>query len=255
MRRYWLDKDSIVENTDGEKEFLIENDDYHHICGVCRREEGHKFEILTEDAVAYFVQIVHKTNKKALAKILETREVQPLATPHIELCVSLPRFKKMDEIIEKAVEIGVHKVHPFMSDYSFIRDESKLSTSKLRRWNKIVKSATQQCGRGELMDVAPVLHLNELLDNFNQDEASVGLFSYEGESNLSLKEALNGLSEKPAERIYIFVGSEGGFSESEVKLFTDNKLEPVTMGEQILRVETACLALASIIKYELVMQR
>lgn len=252
MRRYWLDVAAAVTNEQGDKEFLIEGEDFHHICGVCRRGEGDKFEVLTEASEAYLVEVVHKTHKQALARVIESRTIEALPEPHIELCVSLPRFKKMDEIIEKSVEIGVYRVRPFMSDFSFIRDFSKLSSSKLKRWSKIVKSATQQCGRGELMDISPVVELNELLEEFNQEEEAVGLFPYEGESQQSLQEAIQSFKKTSFKKLWIFVGSEGGFSDQEVQLFSKNGLESTTLGPQILRVETACLALASIIKYELV---
>jgi len=253
MRRYWVDKKCFTTNDQGDSIVVLVKDDFHHICGVCRRGLGDKFEVLTEDSKAYFVEIIDKAPQRALARVLESREVAQLPLPHIELCVSLPRFKKMDEIVEKAVEIGALRVRPFLSEYSFIRNINKLSNSKVERWSKIVKSATQQCGRGELMQVAPVQSLNELLKDFNQQVGAVGLLPYEGACEVSIKQGLNSLKGSLFNKLWLFIGSEGGFSENEVQLFKDNNIEPVTMGEQVLRVETACLAALSIIKYELVM--
>jgi 16S rRNA (uracil1498-N3)-methyltransferase len=69
----------------------------------------------------------------------------------------------MDAVIEKAVEMGVHTIQPFYSDHSFLRQEGSISENKIDRWKKIIISATQQSGRGDLLTLAPAVHLKELL--------------------------------------------------------------------------------------------
>ena len=90
-------------------------------------------------------------------------------------------------------------------------------------------------------------------DLINRDDTSVGLFAYEGPSTLSVKEYCQKIkAAKPQgiKDIWIIVGSEGGFSHSEVKEFENLGLHPVTLGPQVLRVETACMALVSVLKYD-----
>ena len=94
--------------------------------------------------------------------------------------------------------------------------------------------------------------LAELLDRFNQNNSAAGLFPYEGECNQTVKSQLQQIKKGSFDSIWAFIGSEGGFSLGEVRQFEDSGLSPVTLGEQVLRVETACVSLASIIKYELV---
>lgn len=248
LRRYWIDQ-KYLDKALGK--VYLEGDVFHHICGVCRQEVGSKFEVLADDSCAYFVEIVELSKKSAVAEIKEAREIAPLKEPHIHLAVSLPRFQKMDEIIEKAVEMGVAEVHPFVSDFSFVRKASKVSESKIQRWDKIVRSATQQCGRGELMKVQPIRTLDELLKSFNQSADAAGLFPYEGESRQTLPTYLKGLKNQSFKQVWAFVGSEGGFSDREVELFSEYNLQTVTLGQQVLRVETACLAITAVIKYEL----
>ncbi len=245
MRRFWIGKDKIQNQMAS-----IDGDLFHHLTDVCRLTVGDKFELLCGDQKAYFVEIKEHTKKMAVAEVLEERVVPPLPKPYVNLAISIPRFQKLDTIIEKAVELGVKAVHPFTSDFSYVRKVDSALLERLPRWDRIVKAATQQCGRGELMEIAKPVKIEEIIENINRNSNAGGLFSYEGKSNLSIKEALQQIRGRNPDEIWVIVGSEGGFSTAEVESFHTKGFEPVTMGDQVLRVETACLALVSVIKYE-----
>jgi len=248
MRRYWVEKKDLFAD-----QVNFSGDVFHHIFDVCRQEVGSKFEVLTEDSKAYFVEVTQVSKKSATARVLEERAIPPLKNPHIHLALSLSRFPVMDAIMEKAVEMGVKSIQPFFSEFSFLRKGDKLSDNKMDRWEKIVRSATQQSGRGDLMKVQDAIPFEKLSQLINRNEQQVGLFAYEGPSTLSIKEYCSKIkSEHPQgiKEIWIIVGSEGGFSHSEVQAFEKLGLHPVTLGQQVLRVETACMALVSVLKYD-----
>ncbi|QDK39005.1 16S rRNA (uracil(1498)-N(3))-methyltransferase [Bdellovibrio sp. NC01] len=248
MRRYWIEKKDLFQD-----QVNFTGDVFHHIFDVCRQEVGSKFEVLTEDSKAYFVEVTQVTKKTAVGRVLEERIIPALKTPHIHLVLSISRFPVMDAVMEKAVELGVKSVQPFFSEFSFLRKGEKLSDNKLERWDKIVRSATQQSGRGDLMQVQDPIPFEKISSLINQKDGQVGLFAYEGTSTLSIKDYCNKVkSEHPqgVKDIWIIVGSEGGFSHNEVKHFTELGLHPVTLGQQVLRVETACMALVSVLKYD-----
>lgn len=232
----------------------FKDDLFHHIFDVCRQEIGHRFEVLTEDSKAYLVEVISKEKKQAQAKIIEIREIQTLPKPHIHLALSVSRYNVMDSIVEKAVEMGVQSILPFCSDFSFIRKPSNLPAGKVERWQKIVISATQQSGRGELMKVYEPIEWSEMLKFINPGPANWCLFAYEGNSVLGIKEYLQEAIKKNTgvspENLWIIVGSEGGFSQNEVTEMQQLGLNPVTLGSQVLRVETACMTLVSVLKYE-----
>lgn len=245
MRRYWIEKKYF--DTDSVR---IEGDSFHHICEVCRQDVGSKFEILCEGK-AYFVELKMRGKKSAEAQILETRNAPQPQKPYIHLAVSISKFQTMDTIVEKAVELGVYTLHPFVSEFSFIRDKkSDRLQDKMERWERIVKAATSQTGRGDLMTIAEVLTLTELVNKMNQADRSVGLFPYEGESEQTVSAAIEKMKTTNPENIWLFVGSEGGYSDQEVSFFKENGLKSSSLGDQVLRVETACLSLVSILKYE-----
>jgi len=247
VRRYWLSADKI-QNDIAE----IDGEVFHHIFDVCRQEVGSKFELITENSIAHFVEVLLIGKKSAKAKVLEKRQIPPLPRPHIHLALSIPRFPVMEAVVEKAVEMGVHSIHPFFSDFSFVRKNSSVPDNKKERWQRIVVSATQQCGRGELLRVNEPIALENIWADFNRTKGRVGLFAYEGSTQKSIREQLRTIPRNGLEEIWVFVGSEGGFSTSEVQKFQELGMDPVTLGDQVLRVETACITLTAILKYELV---
>ena len=248
MRRYWIEKKDLFQD-----QVNFTGDVFHHIFDVCRQEVGSKFEVLTEDSKAYFVEVTQVTKKSATASVLEERVIPPLKEPHIHLALSLSRFPVMDAIMEKAVEMGVSSIQPFFSDFSFLRKGEKLSDNKVERWEKIVRSATQQSGRGDLMKIRPVTSFDKIAQFINPTRGAVGLFAYEGPSTLSIKEYVTKVKldlSQDIKEIWIIVGSEGGFSHQEVEELQKLGLHPVTLGPQVLRVETACMTLVSVLKYD-----
>lgn len=244
VRRFWLDPQEFEND-----ELKIDGDLYHHLIDVCRFEIGDKFELLQTGA-ASFVEMIAKDKRTLTVRRRETRPIQAPPRPYIHLALSVPRFPKVDWIVEKSVELGIYAIHPFVSEYSFVRKVSEVSEGKIDRWRKLVRQAAQQSGRGELMAVEAPLRLPELLGLVNQKPKSLCLFPYEGECQFSLKQRLKGVKPHDFDDVWVFVGSEGGFSRAEVDMFKKAGIEPVSLGPQVLRVETACLALASILKYE-----
>lgn len=243
MRRYWVNSQNIKG-----KEVYIQKEDFHHIVVVCRTQKGDKFEVLAGKGKSYLAEMVDVKKKSAKAHILEERKVPPLKKPYISLSLSLPRPQKMDFILEKCVELGVYDVTLFISDFSFFKSKN-IPKSKKDRWERVIKSATEQSGRGELMPVKGVYSLEELLDA--KDASKKYLFPYEGPCELSLGEVLKNLDHSTTTHVEVVVGSEGGFSAQEVEMFQAHGIKPFTLGETVLRSETACLALLSILKYQL----
>jgi 16S rRNA (uracil1498-N3)-methyltransferase len=254
MRRYWVPKEALQNG-----EVRLEGDVLHHIRDVCRQRQGAKFEVIVEGGRALLVEIISESRHESLAKILEERQLPEPQKPHIHLALSIPRFPVFEAVLEKSVELGVCSIRPFFSDFSFIRKQEDVFEKKRARFEKIVIGATQQSGRGDLMPIETPVAFDDLLLNFrsatNQPHGAAGLFAYEGSGVLAASEAMTQLKEGGPGEIWVFVGSEGGFSDREVQGFQSIGLKTVTLGSQVLRVETACVALVSIIKYDFDLMR
>lgn len=246
MRRYWLEASAY-----DDEGVTIEGDPFHHIFDVCRQERGSKFEVLGKSGTAWLVEVTEVGKKRAYARKIEERKVAELSKPHIVLCLSVPRFNVMDAVVEKAVEMGATRIQPFFSDFSFVRKADSLPASKMERWKKIIVSATQQSGRGDLMPLKEPISFDALLKDFtNPSVRRAGLFAYEGAAPTAVQDFTRTTGLKGLDELWVFVGSEGGFSTQEVQRIQDLGLAPVTLGDQVLRVETACIALLAVLKYE-----
>lgn len=246
MRRYWVDQNSVS----GDR-VTFSSDVFHHIFDVCRQEIGSKFEVLDGQGRALLVQVTEVKKNSASAQILERRSLPKPPTPRIVLALSIPRFPVFDAVIEKCVELGVAEIFPFFSQYSFVRGSDKISGSRQERWSKIVVSASQQSGRGDLMKIHEPCEMRDLRALVNRNASHLGLIAYEGQTPVSISEELDRSASQSVEEVWLFVGGEGGFSSQEVEEFASWGIKPVTLGDQVLRVETACITLVSILKYEI----
>ncbi len=238
-------------------EVRIEGDSLHHIRDVCRQTIGDHFEVLI-DGSAFFVEVVSEKKRELTAVIREVRAIDPLPTPRVRVALAIPRFNVLESVLEKLVEMGVETVQPLFSDNSFIRTATETWSAKEPRFQKIIQSATQQCGRGEKMHLAPATRLNEFLAHLtteiNQGDKVAGLFAYEIGTE-PVRDLVTAISKQKPDGVWIFVGGEGGFSQAEVRAFEMCGFKSATLGRQVLRVETACVALVSILKYELGLMR
>lgn len=149
----------------------------------------------------------------------------------------------MEWIIQKAVELGISEVVPVLTERCISRPDEKSMEKKLLRWQKIAVEAAKQCGRSRIPTVCPLMSFSQAVQALGSMEK--GLFLYE-KGGLPLKKALCA----PAAQIGIFVGAEGGFSSEEAHLAQEVGATCTSLGNRILRCETAPLAALSAILYE-----
>ena len=241
MRRIFVEPQYLSQN---QVQFVDES--FHHVTRVLRMQPNDELGVLCGDGFLYSCRLQDVGKKAATAVIIEKKELPKALPPSICMAVSLPRLNTFEWILEKAVELGVEAVQPLISEHSFIKKEAELTPSKLERLHKIIRSATEQTCRGDLMELKPTLTLADWLQ---QERPKACVFAYEGEG-VSLKKVLKSYRAEAFAPIWTLTGSEGGFSLKEVQLLQSFNLSAVSMGHQILRAETACLALVSVIKYE-----
>ncbi len=245
MRRYRLPVDPPSFDR-----ITIDGDLFHHIVDVCRQDVGSKFELLDSQGRAHLVEVTTISKRSAETTRLETRTLPALPKPHLILALSVPRFPVLESVLEKAVELGVAEIRLFFSEYSFVRGLDKISDNRFERWQKIILSSTQQSGRADLMKLVKPIPLSEMLATFNPSAGDQGLLAYEGETPRQVREVVRRFDPGTPGNWWCFVGSEGGFSVEEAKAFESQGLHAASLGEQVLRVETACITLLSVLKYE-----
>lgn len=211
---------------------LIEGEEFNHLSRVLRLKNGDAIEGLCGD---YILQgkICEMSNKQAVVEIT-SKEVN-CANPKNRVVVfqGLPKGDKMDLIVQKLSELGISEIIPFESSFCI----AKPNSSKIDRLNKISEQACKQCGRSIPLVVAEALSFKKLLEKIK--EYDTVLFANETEKKLTSKD-VNGT-------VAIIVGSEGGFSEKECQDIVDAGAVSISLGNRILRTETASIVMSALV--------
>lgn len=200
----------------------------------------------------YICKIVKMHSNYIELKILGNAKKQGEPFINLTLFVALLKGDKMDFVIQKAVELGVKKIVPFISKNTIVRLDEKSRVKKKNKYQTVANEACKQCGRTDLVIVDDIITSNNtLLEKLS--EYDVNIFAYENESKkTSLHETMEYVNRKRYKNISMIIGPEGGFSLDEAKdIKSLENTKCISLGTRILRAETAAINLISIIMYEL----
>ena len=164
--------------------------------------------------------------------------------PHLQvtLCQGLLKGSKLDWALQKGVELGGAAFIPLLSRRSVPRP--KTGEEQLARWRRIISEAAEQSGRSVLPKVYPAMPLSEA---FQQVSHTTALMPYEEERERSLHEALQDIPDQ--QPLALFIGPEGGWDPEEVALARSHDVVTVSLGQRVLRAETAAIAALSAVMY------
>ena len=231
-----------------ESEILIRGADLNHMKNVLRMRIGEEVWISDGSEKEYHCTIEEFQEDSAVLHILYAQESQYELPSRIYLFQGLPKSDKMEWIIQKAVELGVHQVIPVATKRAVVRLEGKKEVNKQRRWQAISESAAKQSKRMYVPEVSHVMSFKEALAYANN--LDVILLPYERAKGMQETKAIIN-SIKPGQSIGIFIGPEGGFDEKEVEQSMDEGAKAITLGKRILRTETAGLTVLSVLMFAL----
>ena len=231
MQRYFC-------NSDTDK-FTLSSDDSYHITKVMRYDIGSKIEIVSNEEL--FISEIINLSPLVIAKKIEhvSSSIDKL---NITIAQSLVKEQKMDYILQKGTELGTSSFIPLITERSVVKINDK-EIKKIERWNTIVKEASEQSKR---LDIPKVLSCHTVKELAKLDYDYKILCSV-NEVSTSIKTVLSNVN--ISDRILIVVGPEGGFTNNEEKELIDNGFISVTLGDRVLRTETASLFVLSVINY------
>lgn len=245
MPRFFIRSEQITE-ADGQRIALIKGDDAHHISRSLRMAVGETVELCDMQRRVYNCTLIQFNDGEVVARVDSETSVDTEPKYEITLYQALPKSDKMETIIQKSTECGVTKIVPFSSERCIVKLDSKDASKKQERWQKIAEGAAKQSGRGVIPTVESVVTLDKML--VQAKESSLVLFCYEGESTLTLKQALR--DRKIEKSIAVIIGAEGGFSQREAEKIVASGAVSVSLGKRILRCETAGPFVLGCIAYE-----
>ncbi len=204
---------------------------------VLRAKHGDKFGLFNGDGQEYLAQLTDLTKKEVKFILIDQHPGGREPLKKVTLYQSLLKKDKFDWLLQKAVEMGVYKIVPVISQYSIVTD---LSPAKRYRYEEIIKEATEQCGGTVLPEIAPALKFFTAIEEAGKAGGAKAI-AWEKESEYSIADIAT-------DNIQLFIGPEGGFSNEEIIAAKNNQIVPVTLGRRILRAETAAIiALAKLL--------
>ncbi|MDR0760347.1 MAG: 16S rRNA (uracil(1498)-N(3))-methyltransferase [Treponema sp.] len=248
---------SAMPDTDGR--VYITGKDFHYLSRVKRLRPGAVFDVLFPNGEAAQIGVVslrggcltgERLPPEGLGTVGNSQEetgTPAMLLPPLALFQALPKGAKMDLIIRQAAEGGVTEIVPFVSAYSVSRPED--TACRLERWRRIIREARQQSGSGTATAVREPAAFDALLEYWEglkgKYERPVGLLFHQ---NPLEQGSFHRYLDKCPDLVVFVVGPEGGFSPEEVSRCMAAGFKPLTLGDTVLRVETAALYAQAVIR-------
>ena len=248
MPRFFVKNKQISDDT-----IFIIGEDVKHIKNVLRKQVGDIIEICDQETEKTYKCEISKIEEQEIQNTIIEESQEEAENLQVDIYQGLPKADKMELIIQKSIELGVHSIIPVDMKRCIVKLDDKTANKKIERWQKIAESAAKQSGRNTVPEIHKVIRIEEILKL--KDEYDSIIVCYENEKNNTLKSHLLKLKQhcigNTTMKIAVVIGPEGGLEENEVELLKQNGAQAVTLGKRILRTETVALNLLSILAYEL----
>ena len=220
---------------------------------VLRMQPGHTLTLFNGEGGEFEAEVTHMGRSDVQVRVCAHSAVEREALRAVQLVVGMPANERMDWLIEKATELGVHRITPVMTERSVVRLNGERAEKKQAHWQAIAISACEQSGRNRVPQVDVPLRLEAWLSNAQQPDQQTGAdASATLRAVMSLHESTQALSsllqndpmaESSINRpVVLLTGPEGGLSDAEDAATRQAGFVAVSLGARVLRAETAALA-------------
>ena len=240
MNRFFVEKINPLDK------YIILHDpaQLHHLRDVLRIKPLEQVAIFDNSGNEYIVVVV-EIGAKAVK--LEIKEKKPWNDSGIKITVAcaIPKKVKMDDIVDKLTQLGVERIIPLQTERVIVRLDKQKKLDRFQRWEKIAISAVKQSQRNKFVQIKPVTEFKDAILTTEGFDLKL-IPTLEGPRK-TLKEIFNDPSRK-IKSVMILIGPEGDFTPGEVALAVEAGFLPVSLGKQVLRVDTAAIAAVSFIK-------
>lgn len=234
MQRYFSKK---IENN----RFTLTEEDTYHITKVMRMVKDDKIEVVYQENT-YICKIVSLSPLVEAEIVEKIKNNQELKT-QVTIVQSLVKEQKMDYILQKTVELGVDKIIPYCASRSVIKINEK-KDKKIERWKSILKEAAEQSKRIKIPEITNPINLSNLVKLSDYD---IKFLCTVNESSQNLKKVLSNMVS--GAKILFVIGPEGGFTPEEEKVMIENGFLSISLGNSVLRTETASTFIMSVVRY------
>jgi len=243
MNRFFIEKTGAA---DGKGKYIILNDpaQLHHLRDVLRIKPPETVEVFDNEGNEYVSEVVEIGPDMAKLEIRE-KKIPKGSGISITVACAIPKKVKMDDIVDKLTQLGVECIIPLETERVIVRLDKQKKAERFERWKKIALSAVKQSHGGRLTQVKPISTLKGLFSHL--DEFGLKLIPTLEGNRENLKEILD-REYKKLKNMIVLIGPEGDFTPGEIAQAEQAGFLPVSLGERVLRVDTAAIAVASFIK-------
>lgn len=218
----------------------IDGEEFHHMTNVMRSRVGDKICLFNGDGNFYFAEIKNIAKKQADVYVSHKEPSKNEPKGSLTLFQALAKGDKMSLVMQKITELGATHMCLFESDFCDV----KSNTHKQERLDSISISAAKQCGRATIVESSGIYQLKDVANMIKDYDAFY--VAYENEDGHTLIDSLRD-SKNKLKNVAIMIGAEGGFSEKEINLLKTSGADIVSLGNRILRTETASIACVALI--------
>ena len=236
MPHFFIDSNNKIDN----KITISDVDNYRHIARSLRARCGEKLLLIDENQIQYETKISEINSKEVICEIEKSYLSKRDLEFDLYLAQSPLRSDAQLTIMEKATELGVRGVYPVFTDNCALR------VNKQEKWQKVMFEASKQCERAKIPTCFAPTTFEEIL----QKDFDKIIVLAERSTEKSLKQYLSENPTKKGERILAIIGPEGGFSQKEFDYFRSKNLPLISLGDLILKAETAVIVTLGDIVYE-----
>ena len=237
MARFFLPRIKIREDR-----ATIIGPELNHLL-VLRMRPGDRV-ILFDDVGWEHEGIIRSLGERGDVEITRSYQIDNESPLKVTLALALTKGEKMDWVVEKATELGVQTIVPFVSKYTVPKLNEKKAGQRSARWHSIALSAAKQCGRVRIPQISALTGFRDFVQAASPDALRLLLWEKESQQGFSKLTS----SEKGLGEVIVMIGPEGGFSSQEAALAIEHGFKPVRFGPRILRAETAAVAALSAVQ-------
>ncbi len=248
MHRFFVhDTGLSLQQTSLGSELVLPEKLAHQIRDVLHLHTGEQLILLDNSGDEFVAEVTRAERKVVEVQVVERRAGKSESPVGIMLCQGLLKSARFEWILEKGTELGVSVFSPILCQRSTAGLEDA-GPAKIQRWQRILQEATEQCGRAHLPKLLPIRPLTHALEHITP--TALALMPWEEEHSQSLRNVLRSFNGQK-KTVMLFIGPEGGLTSEEVQLAQQYSVQSVTLGQRILRAETAALAAVANVMYEL----
>lgn len=227
---------------------LVEGDEAHHATRVVRLREGDRCEVFDGDGHAALATVLTARSSHLQLQVeAQLPSMPPVAD--ITLALAIPKGGNMELIVQKAVEMGVSRIIPLISDRTIVRPDARDAAAKTLKWQRTVLEACKQCGVNTLPTVEEPQPYARFLER--TDLPGLKVQCAITENARPLRDILEAARAEGVSSATVLIGPEGDFTPAEYAAAEAAGYAPASLGPIILRVETAVFMATAALRYAL----